>query len=94
VPRCRPDAWLTADARQRARIPARVRFQEKWRLALTLWRQIRAAGFDVTAVLGDAEFGDDATLRRTCLSRRDHGRRSGLLVARRGAQGARSMEGG
>jgi SRSO17 transposase len=34
-------------------------------LALTLLCQIRAAGFDVTAVLGDAEFGDNATLRRT-----------------------------
>jgi SRSO17 transposase len=60
-----PEAWLTPDARQRARIPATVRFQEKWRLALTLLRQIRAAGFHVTAVLGDAEFGDNTTLRRT-----------------------------
>ena len=60
-----PEEWLTSDARQRARIPATVRFQEKWRLALTLLRQIRAAGFEVTAVLGDAEFGDNATLRRT-----------------------------
>ena len=60
-----PEEWLTPDARQRVRIPATVRFQEKWRLALTLLRQIRAAGFDITAVLGDAEFGDNATLRRT-----------------------------
>jgi SRSO17 transposase len=60
-----PEAWLTPEARQRVRIPATVRFQEKWRLALTLLRQIRAAGFEVTAVLGDAEFGDNATLRRT-----------------------------
>ena len=60
-----PEAWLTPEARQRARIPATVRFQEKWRLALTLLRQVRAAGFTVTAVLGDAEFGDNATLRRT-----------------------------
>lgn len=60
-----PQEWLTPEARQRARIPVTVRFQEKWRLALTLLRQIRAAGFDVTAVLGDAEFGDNATLRRT-----------------------------
>jgi SRSO17 transposase len=60
-----PEDWLTPEARQRARIPATVRFHEKWRLALTLLRQIRAAGFDVTAVLGDAEFGDNATLRRT-----------------------------
>jgi SRSO17 transposase len=60
-----PEEWLTPEARQRVRIPAAVRFQEKWRLALTLLRQIRAAGFEVTAVLGDAEFGDNATLRRT-----------------------------
>jgi SRSO17 transposase len=60
-----PAEWLTPEARQRARIPPTVRFQEKWRLALTLLRQIRAAGIDVTAVLGDAEFGDNATLRRT-----------------------------
>jgi SRSO17 transposase len=60
-----PAEWLTPEARERVRIPAAVRFQEKWRLALTLLRQIRAAGFEVTAVLGDAEFGDNATLRRT-----------------------------
>jgi SRSO17 transposase len=60
-----PEAWLTPEARRRARIPATVRFQEKWRLALTLLRQARASGLTVTAVLGDAEFGDNATLRRT-----------------------------
>jgi len=59
-----PEAWLTPEARQRAQIPASLRFQEKWRLALTLLRQVRAAGFQITAVLGDAEFGDNATLRR------------------------------
>jgi SRSO17 transposase len=57
--------WLTPEARQQARIPPALRFQEKWRLALTLVRQVRAAGFQITAVLGDAEFGDNATLRRT-----------------------------
>lgn len=60
-----PEAWLTRAARTQARIPATVRFQEKWRLALTLLRQVRASGFEITAVLGDAEFGDNATLRRT-----------------------------
>ena len=60
-----PQEWLTPEARQRVQIPAALRFQEKWRLALTLLRQIRAAGFQITAVLGDAEFGDNATLRRT-----------------------------
>jgi SRSO17 transposase len=42
-----------------------VSFAPKWRLALTLLRQVRAAGFTLTAVVGDAEFGDNATLRRT-----------------------------
>lgn len=60
-----PEAWLTEEARRQARIPPTVQFQEKWRLALTLLRQVRAAGFHLTAVLGDAEFGDNATLRRT-----------------------------
>jgi SRSO17 transposase len=60
-----PEAWLTPEARRLAKIPPTIRFQEKWRLALTLLRQVRAAGFHVTAVLGDAEFGDNAILRRT-----------------------------
>ena len=59
-----PEAWLTPEARQQAHIPTTIRFQEKWRLALTLLRQIRAAGFHVTAVLGDAEFGNNSTLRQ------------------------------
>lgn len=59
-----PETWLTSVARQGAKIPATVRFQEKWRLALTLLRQARAAGFRITAVLGDAEFGDNRTLRQ------------------------------
>jgi SRSO17 transposase len=58
-----PDAWLTPARRAAARIPATVRFQEKWRQALTLLRQVRAAGFALTAVLGDAEFGDVAAFR-------------------------------
>ncbi len=60
-----PEAWLTARQRARARIPATVRFAPKWQLVLTLLRQVRAAGFTLTAVVGDAEFGDNATLRRT-----------------------------
>jgi SRSO17 transposase len=60
-----PPEWLTPDGRSRGHIPRAVKFQEKWRLALTLLRQIRASGFEITAVVGDAEFGDNATLRRT-----------------------------
>ena len=60
-----PPTWLTPDQRQRARIPASVGFHEKWRHALTLLRQVRAAGFELTAVIGDAEFGDVSVLRAT-----------------------------
>jgi SRSO17 transposase len=59
-----PEAWLTPPQRARARIPDAVSFQPKWQLALTLWRQVRAAGFEITAVVSDAEFGNNATLRR------------------------------
>jgi SRSO17 transposase len=58
-----PEEWLTPSARQSARIPAAVRFQETWRLALSLLRQVRAAGIAVTAVLADAEFGDVTAFR-------------------------------
>ena len=54
-----PQTWLTPDARRHAGIPAGVRFQEKWRSALTLLRPVRASGFRITAVLGDAEFGSE-----------------------------------
>lgn len=58
-----PDEWVTATARERARIPATIAFQEKWRQALRLLRQVRASGFTVTGVLADAEFGDNRLFR-------------------------------
>jgi SRSO17 transposase len=58
-----PEEWVTPSARQQARIPAAVRFQEKWRLALRLLRQARAARLTLTAVLADAEFGDVTAFR-------------------------------
>jgi SRSO17 transposase len=60
-----PEEWLAPGPRAQAQIPTAVRFAPKWQLALTLLRQVRAAGFTLTAVVGDAEFGDNATLRRT-----------------------------
>jgi SRSO17 transposase len=63
-----PKAWLTAARRAEARIPATVSFQEKWRLALTLVRRVRAAGIGLTCVLADAAYGDIAALR-TALDR-------------------------
>jgi SRSO17 transposase len=58
-----PEEWLTEEARRRARIPATVTFQQRWRLTLTLLRQVRASGITVTAVLADAEFGDTRMFR-------------------------------
>lgn len=60
-----PQTWLTAAKRARGKIPDGVVVQEKWRLALTLLRQVRAAGITLTAVVADAKFGDCTTLRRT-----------------------------
>lgn len=60
-----PEAWMGDAARRAAaRIPAALRFQEKWRLALTLVRRARAAGLTLTAVVADAEYGDNSTVRR------------------------------
>ena len=58
-----PEEWLTEPARARAHIPATIRFQQKWRQALTLLRQVRASGFAVTGVVADAEFGDNRMFR-------------------------------
>jgi SRSO17 transposase len=59
-----PESWLTTEQRSRASIPRTIEFQAKWQLALTLLRQIRAAGIRITAVVADAEFGDIVVLRR------------------------------
>jgi SRSO17 transposase len=53
-----PEGWLTAERRSQARIPTRVRFQEKWRLALTLVDRARRAGIEVALVTADAGYGD------------------------------------
>jgi len=61
-----PEAWTGDPARRTAaQVPTAVRFQEKWRLALTLVRQTRAAGVTVTAVVADAEYGDNHVVRQT-----------------------------
>ena len=59
-----PKEW-TRDAARRARVdvPTTVRFQEKWRLALTLLRRARAAELTVTGVLADAAYGDVTVFR-------------------------------
>jgi SRSO17 transposase len=53
-----PQSWLTSSRRQQAHIPTRVRFQEKWRLALTLVDRVRRAGIEMVLVTADAGYGD------------------------------------
>lgn len=53
-----PQPWFTVARRQLAHIPARVRFQEKWRLALTLVDRVRRAGIAIEWVTADAGYGD------------------------------------
>ena len=61
-----PEGWASDAARRRvARIPPAIVFQEKWRLALTLVRRSQAAGLTLTAVVADAEYGDNRTVRQT-----------------------------
>lgn len=61
-----PAGWAGDAARRlAARIPPTIVFQEKWRLALTLVRRARAAGLTLTAVVADAEYGDNSIVRRT-----------------------------
>ena len=60
-----PQAWLTDAARRRkARIPERLRVREKWRMALSHIRRILKAGFQLTAVVADADYGSTAAFRR------------------------------
>ena len=63
-----PEDWLAPERREAARIPAAVDFESKWRQALRLIRQVRAAGLTLTAIIADAEFGD-VTSFRTALHR-------------------------
>ena len=54
-----PQEWAQdAERRERAGIPRTVRFREKWRIALTHIRQVRAAGIQIDAVLADAAYGN------------------------------------
>ncbi len=61
-----PREWTSDPPRCAAvQIPASVEFHEKWRLALTLVRRTRAAGVTLTAVVADAAYGDNSTVRQT-----------------------------
>ena len=59
-----PREWFTdATRRTKTRIPPGVRFREKWRIALAHIRHVRKAGFHLTAVVADADYGSTAAFR-------------------------------
>ena len=59
-----PVSW-TDDAPRRAAagIPATLHFREKWRIALAQVRAILQAGFTITGVVVDADYGSNAEFR-------------------------------
>jgi SRSO17 transposase len=59
-----PREWFAdTPRRSKARIPTGVRFREKWRIALAHIRHVRKAGFQLTAVVADADYGSTAAFR-------------------------------
>jgi len=60
-----PQTWCTDGTRRtKARVPETLRFREKWRIALTHIRQVLKAGFHLTAVVTDADYGARTAFRR------------------------------
>ena len=60
-----PQEWDTDAARRaKAGIPDQIYFREKWRMALAHIRRVLKAGFQLTAVLADADYGSNAAFRR------------------------------
>ena len=60
-----PTEWLAdAPRRSKARIPEHAHFREKWRIALSHIRRVLKAGFQLTAVVADADYGSTAAFRR------------------------------
>lgn len=60
-----PQDWIEDLGRAaKVGLPRRLRFREKWRIALAHVRTVRAAGFEVTAVVADADYGTVTAFRR------------------------------
>jgi SRSO17 transposase len=59
-----PESW-TADAprRRSTGIPETLQFRQKWRIALAHVRTVLKAGFTVTGVVVDADYGSNAAFR-------------------------------
>ncbi len=60
-----PQTWIAdPDRCARAGIPDTLRFREKWRIALSQVRRTLKAGFTITAVLADADYGTTTAFRQ------------------------------
>lgn len=60
-----PQAWITDEGRRTAaHMPETVRFREKWRIALSHVRRALRAGFQILAVVADADYGSTVGFRR------------------------------
>lgn len=60
-----PQDWFADPTRRvETHIPDGVRFREKWRIALSHIRQVLQAGFSLTAVVSDADYGSNGPFRR------------------------------
>lgn len=59
-----PESWLADPARREAvGIPAPMRFREKWRIGLAHIRTVLKAGFTLTGVVVDADYGSNIHFR-------------------------------
>jgi SRSO17 transposase len=59
-----PESWLSDPARCAAvGIPPTTRFREKWRIGLAHVRTVLKAGFTLTGVVVDADYGSNAQFR-------------------------------
>jgi SRSO17 transposase len=59
-----PASWIDDPSRcATAGIPATLRFREKWRIALAQVRTVLQAGFTITGVVVDADYGANAAFR-------------------------------
>lgn len=59
-----PDAWMRdPDRREAVGIPATARFREKWRIGLAHVRTVLKAGFTLTGVVVDADYGSNGRFR-------------------------------
>lgn len=59
-----PGEWAAdGERRDKTRVPATVRFREKWRIGLAHIREIQKAGFTIEAVVADADYGTTTAFR-------------------------------